>query len=199
MNHDGTVDNERNRYRSLSWDNAIHTFATSYIFQQRARNLKRQLLWVNYLGIALPLVMGTLVLTFGVVDPLKKVAIVIGALLIPQVVINAWAVLGSWVERHSYANTSAAANDSLSTRFHELGANPPPNLDELKHAYDKLQIEDKARRDQDMQYDITEPEKRMGMRAALRKFQRPCASCKLAPTAMRPSNCDVCGKFKYSE
>jgi rRNA maturation endonuclease Nob1 len=39
-------------------------------------------------------------------------------------------------------------------------------------------------------------ELRMGMRYALREFQKECVGCSETPTSMEKSNCNVCGKFK---
>lgn len=35
----------------------------------------------------------------------------------------------------------------------------------------------------------------MGMRFALREFQRECVGCKITPLSMEYSECTVCGKF----
>jgi mobilome CxxCx(11)CxxC protein len=115
-----------------------------------------------------------------------------------QAAIALWSIVGGWVEGYSYATTSAAANESLSARFSELGRSPPNSTNELRHKYKKLQIEDNARREQDHRQGIKQAELRMGMRAALRQFQRPRAGCDEVPTSMKPTNCGVCGNFKYS-
>jgi mobilome CxxCx(11)CxxC protein len=193
------LDDEADRYRVLCWDNAVHALGTSYVFQRRARTLKSRLTWVNYIGAAVPLIVGILVLTFGTFGALEVIVPIAGLVLLVQAVVNLWAVFGGWVDKLPYANTSAAANDALSARYQELGANPPVRIDELKHAYEKLQIADKSRRDQDLPQDILPVEQRMGMRYALRKFQRQCAGCGEVPKSMQPTDCDVCGNFKYSD
>lgn len=185
-------------YRKLCWNNAVDAFGTSYVFQQRAHKLKTRLQWVNYVGVGVPLIVGSLVLSFGQFS-LLPVAITVASIIgIIQVAVNLWSIIGQWVEEHSYAVSSAAANDSLSVRYRELGENPPPELDGLRQRYEQLQVEDTMRRNQDLQHDIKGFEQRMGMRAALRQFQRKCAACKQVPTSMKPSDCGVCGNFKYS-
>lgn len=191
-------DGEAERYLQLCRDNAVHTLATSYIFEMRAETLKKRLLWVNYVGLAVPILVGTLVLSFDI-DSWNTIKIIAGAILVPQILINLFSLVGGWVNDLPYANTSAAANDSLSMRFDSLATAPPESPVELKQAIEKLAIEDKARRDQDTAQNIKGTEKRMGMRYALRKFGRSCAGCDLIPKSMKPTDCDVCGNFKYSD
>lgn len=184
--------------RTQSWDRAVHAYATSYIFQRRARVLKKQLQLLAYVGLVVPVTVGGLVLAYGAFSALPVIVAIASAIAIAQVAISLWSIVGGWVESYSYATVSAAANELLSNRFAELGQNPPSKVNELQHRYEKLQIEDDARRDQDHQQGIKEAELRMGMRAALRRFRRKCAGCEEIPTSMKPSDCGVCGSFKYS-
>lgn len=186
-------------YRSLCWDNAIHAFGTAYVFQQRAQRLKTRLQWVNYVGVAVPLLVGSLVLAFGQFELLPVVIAIAGAIGIVQIILNLWAISGRWVEDYSYAIMSIASNDSLSVRYRELGQNPPAKLNDLRGMYDQLRVEDRTRREQDHQHEISDSEHRMGMRAALRQFQRACAGCDKVPTSMEPSDCGICGNFKYTD
>jgi mobilome CxxCx(11)CxxC protein len=188
-----------NSYRSQSWDYAVHTFGTAYVFGHRARQLKRKLHWVNYVGIAVPLLVGSLVLALGPFQLLPFIIAVAGLVGGAQVAFNLWSIIGRWVEEYAYALTSVAENDRLCRRFCELGAHPPETLRELKQQYSELQLEDSKRREQDHQHGITDAERRMGMRAALRQFQRPCAGCRAVPTSMEPGDCGVCGNFKYTD
>lgn len=184
-------------YRSLCWDNAIHAFGTSYIFQHRARQLKTRLQWINYIGIAVPVLVGSLTLSFGQFGLLPVVIAISSAIGVIQVIFNLWSLVNRWVEEYSYAISSTVANDSLSVRYRELGQNPPSKLNDLRQMYERLQLEDRTRREQDHQHGISDNECCMGMRAALRQFQRPCAGCQKVPTSMEPSDCGICGNFKY--
>lgn len=77
----------RNRIRDLCWTNAVHAFGTSHIFQRRALQLRRQLIWLNYVGVAVPFTIGVLALTFGGLGALDVIIVVGGVLLVPQAVI----------------------------------------------------------------------------------------------------------------
>lgn len=75
-------------YRSLFWDNAIHAFGTSYVFQQRARRLKTRLQRINYVGIAVPVLVGSLVLSFGQFGLLSVVIAISSIIGLFQVTFN---------------------------------------------------------------------------------------------------------------
>jgi mobilome CxxCx(11)CxxC protein len=182
-------------YRRKCWDAALHAYGTSYIFQKRAASLKRKtdiLIWV---GLAVPILTGALVGTFGGYK-LWGAAIVAGSVVgALQIAISLWSVIRRWPEDLSYSSASATANESLASRFAALAEDPPAGLQALRIQFQKLDVEDAARRDRDNEKNVTEKERRMGMRAALRKYQRQCATCHQAPTTMEPSDCGVCGKF----
>lgn len=183
--------------RSQCWEAALHAYGTSYVFRYRARTLRRNLQLLNFASLAVPFLVGALVLAFGEFK-LLPVAISIGAALgIMQALGALWSVVGSWVDNYSYAAQSASANELLATRFRDLGKNPPSATDELALRYQILTTEDQARREQDHPKDVTDEERRMGMRAALRWLQKACAGCGQIPTSMTPNNCDVCGSFKF--
>lgn len=189
---------EQSSLRRSCWNGALHSYGTSYIFQRRAIQLKKRLQLVNYVGIAVPLVVGALVLSYGAFKALPVIIAVSGAIGVLQVAVNAWAITAGWVDAYSYAIGSVAENDALSLSYQELAENPPA-IDELRRRHERLQHEDGVRRARDSEQGVKESEKRYGMRAALRKYQRPCAACNEVPTSMVATTCDVCGKFKYSE
>ncbi|KND39776.1 mobilome CxxCx(11)CxxC protein [Streptomyces stelliscabiei] len=181
-------------YRRRCWDAALHAYGTSYIFQKRAANLKRKTDVLTWVGFAVPLLIGALVGTFGQ-NKLWSVVLTVGTVIAAvQLVVSLWSLVKRWPEELAYSSSSATANESLASRFAALGEDPP-GLQTLRTQVDKLTVEDTARRDRDNEKGVTDKERRMGMRAALRKFQRQCATCHQAPTTMEPSNCGVCGQF----
>ncbi|MGW0294748.1 mobilome CxxCx(11)CxxC protein [Streptomyces tuirus] len=181
-------------YRRKCWDAALHAHGTSYIFQKRASRLKRNTDVLTWIGFAVPLLIGALVGTFGR-DRLWSVVLVVGSVIAAaQLVTSLWSLVKRWPEELAYSSASATANESLASRFAALGEDPP-GLAALRTQLEKLNVEDTARRERDNEKNVTEKERRMGMRAALRKFQRRCPACQQVPTAMDPSDCGVCGKF----
>ncbi|MEU6680995.1 mobilome CxxCx(11)CxxC protein [Streptomyces sp. NPDC046925] len=181
-------------YRRRCWDAALHAFGTGYIFQKRAARLKRKTDLLTWVGLAVPLLTGALVGTLGSYR-LWGAAIVVGSVIAAvQLAISLWSVVKRWPEELAYSSASAAANDSLAARFAAL-AEDPPGLQALRAQVEKLSVEDAGRRDRDSEKNVTEKERRTGMRASLRKYQRPCSACHQVPTTMEASNCGVCGQF----
>ncbi|MEU8523954.1 mobilome CxxCx(11)CxxC protein [Streptomyces sp. NPDC048577] len=181
-------------YRRKCWDAALHAYGTSYIFQKRAERLKRKTDVLTWVGLAVPLLTGALVGTLGSYK-LWGAAIAAGAVIAAvQLAISLWSVVKRWPEELPYSSASATANDSLASRFTALGEDPP-GLAAMRTQFEKLNVEDTARRDRDSERNVTEKERRMGMRAGLRKYQRSCAACHQVPTTMDPTHCGVCGKF----
>jgi mobilome CxxCx(11)CxxC protein len=143
------------------------------------------------------MLIGLLVLSYG---HLKSIAIIIAAAAgigIGQAVISLWSIVGGWVSGASYAATSAVSNDLLAAKYAELASDPPSDPGELKHRYELLKVEGDARTEQDFQQGVKESEKRMGMRAGLRKYQQSCIGCKEVPMDMKASDCSVCGQYRY--
>ena len=183
--------------RTQCWNGAFHAYATSYIFQRRARILKKRVQWITYIGFAVPMVVGLIVLAYSHLKSLPIVIAVAAALGIGQAAISLWAIVGGWVDGATYAATSAAANDHFAARYTDLAENPPANMGVFQEQYHVLRAEDRARTEQDFQQGVKEAEKHMGMRASLRKYQRECAACGVIPVSMKATDCGVCGEFRY--
>ena len=60
-----------NEQRGEAWDNAIHAFGTSYIFERRLKAARKKLRWLTFLGIAVPVMVGGVVVTFFAVQEAK--------------------------------------------------------------------------------------------------------------------------------
>lgn len=184
------------RLRARCRDEAFHAYATSYIFQRRARRLKKRVQWITYLGFAVPMFVGLLVLAYTHLKSLPVIAGTASAVGIFQVIISLWAIVGGWVDGASYAAASAPANEVLADRYLALATNPPADTVEFRHEVELIRVQDHARKEQDLQQSVKDSEKRRGMRAALRKYQKPCVGCNKIPTDMTATSCGVCGNFK---
>lgn len=182
-------------YRQKCWDGALHAYGTSTVFQARAARLKRNNDFLTWVGLGVPVLLGALTATFGEYKLWTVVLISAAVVIAVQLVVSLWAVIKRWNEDLAYSSSSATANESLANRFAALAADPPTGLPALRTQFDKLAIEDAARRERDGEKNVTEKERRRGMRAGLRKFQRSCAACQKVPTTMEPTDCGVCGRY----
>ena len=181
--------------RGSCWDKAVHTYATGHIFEDRARSLGRKTRSLEFLGLVVPVAMGGIVISFGTNFRYESITLAVAGILgTIQLIASVWALVASWRDNYAYAHESMNSNYRLAENFEELASNPP-SKPEAESKYQTLKAEDKVLRRRDQRQEITEKEKRKGMRAALRKYQRECAGCGEVPKSMSPSNCDVCGNF----
>lgn len=182
--------------RKRTWKRAYDAYGTAWVFEGRSRRLRDRLNFVNYAGIATPLLVGATVLSFGVkTDILPMMLTIVGIVGILQLLISLWSIIAKWVEGHAYSVESMLANNRLAARFEDLASNPPDDYDKFKERYDRIVVEDDHRRDLDMKWNVTEREKRSGTRYTLRRFKLRCEGCGKVPTSMVASKCDVCGNF----
>lgn len=175
---------------------AIHNFGTGYIFEKRAHAYKFRLKALAVLGIGVPALVGIIYLTFTTQQILLDWAIYLAGILgVAQVILSVWSLTSKWEDGYSYSIESKSANYSLSERFRKLAKSPPLQLPELKKEFNLLEAQNAFRSEQDDKHNITDKEKRMGMRAGLRQFDKACIHCGVVPVSMKPTKCDVCGNF----
>lgn len=79
---------EAGAIRQRCWESALHTHATSYIFQRRARALGVKLNWITYVGFVVPMIVGLLVLSYGHFKSLPTIIAIAAALVSVQVVVS---------------------------------------------------------------------------------------------------------------
>ncbi len=183
--------------RSDCWDKAIHAFGTAFIFERRGNKSRRKLRLLSFSGIALPALIGGIVVAFFGFESMKtalSVLIVLAALLgTVQLVFTIWSLVAKWDDQAIYGSESSVANYEISRSFSDLAKNVPTDFDSK---YSLLNVRNDMRSVEDGKKEVTEPEKRMGMRAALRKYQRACVQCAKIPVDLNPTDCPVCGNYK---
>jgi mobilome CxxCx(11)CxxC protein len=177
-------------------DKGFMAYGTAYIFEKRFLKAQRKINWLTFSGIALPISVGGIVVAFFGLESLKPYLsglIVLAALLSTiQLIFSIWSLIAKWNDEAVYASESNTGNSELSTLYEELATNNPKDFDTQ---YKFLNLRNDLRSQTDSRKGITEPEKRMGMKAALRKYQRECAGCKQVPKDLKSSDCSVCGSY----
>lgn len=182
--------------RKDCWDNAIYAFGTAYIFEERLKAVRKKLRILTFLGIAVPVAVGGIVVAFFGIESLQPyvawLIVLASVLSTAQLVFTIWALVAKWEDESSYAASSASENRRLAARFEDLGRNPPTKFN---IQYQLLKIDNARRQESDIQREVSEKEKRMITRAGLRQYQRACVKCNQAPVDMNPTNCPICGNF----
>lgn len=158
------------------------------MFDRRVHLLKRRLSVIEYVGLAVPLAAGGLVLAGVKVDQSwLTVAGVIGAF---QVLFVAW----SLVQRHPDALESAVEgrknNRELAELYDSATKEQPADT-----TWAAIEAKREAQTSLDEKENFSDEEKRFGMRFALRQYQWSCATCDQKPSSMSPGKCDTCGNF----
>lgn len=180
------------------WDRSLECFGTAWIFEQRADRLTLKLSLLTYVSVAIPIIIGTLVGAFGRDVISAQLLVWAGVLGLLQVVTSLWAIVDGWVGKQATATQAMSNNYRFSDRYHDLAKRPPDVVTELRRQFDLTDAEEKGYSGSDMQQGISDPERRAGMRAALRQFGRPCDGCHITPTDMSATACGICGNFSIS-
>lgn len=183
---------EQPAVRQTCWQRAVHAYGSAAIFERRAQGLQRRLKALTFLGIAVPVTVGGVIMSFGLATPnLGTILIAAGVLSIAQLVGSIWSLVSRWDSSLAYALESATENHRLSSQFEKLGVTAPADL-AVRFEWSEAAYQ--ARSDTDVRQTITPSEKRYGLRVGLQRFQRSCVACGQIPDPGRPTACSTCGK-----
>ncbi|GHT13488.1 hypothetical protein FACS1894170_09520 [Planctomycetales bacterium] len=184
------------------WNKSLFCFGTSELLKIRATFLKNIINWQTYAGVAIPVFVGGLVLCFDFSDnSLSYIKCTFGIMNIPFILFSLWIIV--WRCQDGYVNLSQTAYEHsvLSEKFQDLArkvnCDSPPSINEIESEYNFLKREDEHLTRKINELNIKECEKRYGMRFALRQFQRKCTGCDEIPKDLLPTDCSVCGQFRF--
>jgi len=178
------------------WERAFYAYGTAAIFQARSLRYRSLIRALTFMGIVVPLLIGGVVLGFGLhASYLPSLLVIASAVGVFQLVFSAWAIVYAWADNLEYSLESAAENFELSSLFKQLGTLAPEPPADLQIRYAAAQAKDDARRAADDKKGLTKKELRYGHRAGLRQFQRKCEGCQNVPASMDSTDCPVCGRF----
>jgi mobilome CxxCx(11)CxxC protein len=176
-------------------DYALQCYGTAYIFEKRTSKIRWKLNVLTFLGIAVPATGGAVIGIFSLSPQhINYILFPAGFLGIILFVLSIWSLVAKWNDNFFYYLESKSSNYRLSDDWAQLANTTTLSNGEFETKIQILEAESQLRSDLDNRHDISEKEKRMGMRAGLRKFQRPCAVCGEIPKSMKPTQCGVCGK-----
>lgn len=193
---------EVDKLRSEAYGLAQHAFATAYIFERRANRLRRKINFLSFVGVAVPLIIGALVLSFGQdYKPLGWAIPVAAGIGVVQLIYSLWSVFAGWVASYDHAVRAIVTNQGLVKRYETLGKRETTDAAELRQQLDFLKTIDAIQEESDYRQGVTGAEKRMGMHALLRQYEKECTACKKTPTDMksahwwRRNRCGVCDDY----
>lgn len=174
-------------------DRAFYAYGTSRIFERRAQSLGKRRNAITFLGIAVPLTVGSLILSFGAKPELIPVLVwIAGAIGTVQLILSTWSIVARWDEQYSYAITAMLANTRLYNTWERLSKSQSSVITNL---VSEMDADDQRQEQSDLTAHITEKEKHFAMRAALYYKGLTCPACRIRPPSMAPTGCDTCGNF----
>ncbi len=180
-------------------DRELNSFGTAAIFERRLSIYKSRLRNLSFVGLVLPLALGGLVIAVGAQwEGLDLIIAITGILAAIQGVANLWALAARWEDRLASSQEAATASASLELSYGRLKESAiagrldaqSAELARLDQAYDAQDALDRRQ-------EIEDPERRLGMRKALRQLKRPCGGCGITPVSIENTDCPVCGRLPW--
>ena len=181
---------------SDSWDRSLYCYGTAYILQYKIKWISILNTIIKFIGLAIPLVIGGVVISFGYEKNLMPVLLIIlGVLSIIQLVVSLWALVDGWDKKIEIYTESKLKNAELSDLFKDVAQRYDQDKEKYENIFNELMIKDNIQRTSDNKIHFSDKEKRKGLRAGLYQFQRKCLSCNQIPKSLKASNCEICGNF----
>lgn len=178
------------------WANKFYSYGTIKIFEKRAKTLQTGRTWITFLGVVVPVIVGSIAMSFGADSALLKYFLFLAGIVITiQLVLSAWSIVSRWDEKYEYAMNSIGENTRL---YNEWDAYNKLEISDTKESEDKFnEILSRTQKQEfsDIKQNITDKEKRFANRASLFYFKQACSVCSQIPTTVSPSKCDGCGNF----
>lgn len=177
------------------WDKALDCFGYSYIYSKKNESLNIWLRLTKLLGILIPVLLGGLLSSYYLTnkDLIELALKITTPIALLQLCVSAYlSIIGSEDKVNLYS-TKSVEYSLLNSEFERLAKLPPDNEKDLQNIYDILL--ERERGISKTSFNVSDKERRMGMRIGLRNYRRNCAGCNEIPTSMTPTKCPVCGNF----
>lgn len=175
------------------WGHRFHTYGTSKLFERKAKYLQKGRTWITFLGVVVPLIVGSVVLSFGTASEILKYAA--GVVITIQLVLSIWSIVSRWDEKYEYAMSSVAENTRL---YNDWDSYDKRGISDSKESEDKFhEILSRTQKQEtnDIRQNVSDKDNRFANRVALFYFGQSCQTCSQIPKTMKPSKCDGCGNF----
>lgn len=177
-------------------DRALETFGTSKIMEARVRALRLRSRVLTGLGILPVVLTGAIATVAGVDSAWLPVALGLsGILSVASALFTAVGLIADWPGLQTKAAESLAENNELYRAYDRMRKALVEDAPEEDYRVDFKYLEERyGRRElRDLDMEISDQEKRLGMRHGLAQFTRECAICGQIPVPSAPSSCAVCG------
>ncbi|WP_256852116.1 mobilome CxxCx(11)CxxC protein [Pantoea sp. Fr+CA_20] len=173
-------------------------FGTAKIFERRKNVLGLPRMLLTFFGIAVPLTVGSTALSFGLDSKVFPYLLsLLGFVSTIQIITALWSIISKWDDKYIFYNESQKENTSIynEARKAKEDANEQNKKDSALKLKE-LQLKSENRERLDLDYSISDAEKRYATRARNLYYKVHCHVCQKIPKSMTPDNCDGCGNYK---
>lgn len=177
--------------RSKAWESVIHSYGTFAVFLKRVEKLKLKRRLRDFFGIALPCVLGFFYAN-NIGGYQKLLIYFIGLIALAQLLVTIWSLVSGWDEDYSYAMNAARENEGMSQAWERVATSA---VELLRTEFASTRNQDDKIQERDRAQNISEKERRFGMRRALFFRRKECAVCHVVPVNLKPTECVCCGSF----
>jgi len=177
---------------------AVDCWGTAAVLDARVRKYSRKTKAVNYLGFIAPVLVGAYAIAFTVQAPfLPMLLYVVAVGLFIQAIASATLIFSGVDRNLRSCLDSSATNKIFAVEARELAKNNTLPAEVFSFMFAELKGKIKAQDTNDERLDFSEQDRKVGLRAGLKRFQLPCGDCGKKPqsedASSDQSHCKSCG------
>lgn len=188
------MENNIEKLRQDCWDKTLDAIGFGYIYQMKIKKINHWLRASKILGIVIPVFLGgVLTSAYNTPEHLKIAIWITSPFALGQLVLSTILTINGADENILKYSTKAAEYSVLETEFRQLARYPNQNEFEYLKRFEILIEREKGIGKGNLE--VSDREKRIGMRFGLRELSRACVGCEKIPLSMKATDCDICGKF----
>ena len=188
------MENNIDKIRTDCWDKTLDAIGFGYIYQLKIKEINYWLRISKVLGIIIPVFLGgILTSTYNSPEYISMAIWITSPFALGQLVLSTILTINGADENVLKYSTKAAEYSVIETEFRQMARYPNSNEFEYLKKFEILIEREKGISKANLE--VTDKEKRIGMRFGLRELSRECVGCNEKPLSMIASNCDICGNF----
>jgi mobilome CxxCx(11)CxxC protein len=188
------MENNKEKIRQDCWDNSLDAIGFGYIYQLKIKKINSWLRISKILGIVIPVFLGgVLTSAYNSENYLDIVVLITTPLALFQLVLSTILTINGADENILKYSTKSAEYSVLESEFRQMARYPIKDEFEYLKKYEILIERENGIGKGNLE--VTDKEKRLGMRFGLRELSRECVGCKQTPLSMESTNCNICGNF----
>lgn len=188
------MENNIDKIRKDCWDKTLDAIGYGYIYQLKIKEINYWLRISKVLGIIIPVFLGgILTSTYNSPEYISMAIWITSPFALGQLVLSTILTINGADENVLKYSTKAAEYLVIETEYRQMARYPNSNEFEYLKKFEILIEREKGISKANLE--VTDKEKRIGMRFGLRELSRKCVGCNEKPLSMNSSNCDICGNF----